>query len=348
MQFAYPVWFLMLIPAGFLAWRVAGMRKRHGIPYATTNILPRNQRSWRLFLCRTAPWLYLLAIVLLIVAMARPRLNLSSFQREANAISIMMVVDVSGSMEALDLSRQTTSGIEYLTRLDVVKEVFADFIEFRKDDLIGLITFGGYASVLAPLTMDHQALLQILEEVEIPSPVQDPSSGAVINEDERMTAIGDALALASARLRDAETESRVILLLSDGVSNAGILEPMQAAGIAQELGLRVYTIGVGTTGRAPVRVTDAAGRQSIRHAFIEIDEQTLRSMAERTNGLYFNTLDEEGLNRALLAINELETTPVRQQMLERYDEKYRGLLLTAILLLCCGTLVNAITRQRIL
>ena len=348
MQFAHPVWLWLLLPAALACWRVLGTRQRKGIPYAPIISFPRNQRSWRILLYRAAPWLYPPILLLLIVAMARPRRNLSSFRRESNAISIMVVVDVSGSMEALDLSRQTRDGIEYLTRLDIVKEVFRDFIADRPDDLIGLLSFGGYASVLAPLTLDHNALVQILDGLEIPPPIQDPSSGAVINEDERMTAIGDALALASARLREAETESRIIVLLSDGLNNAGILEPIQAARIAQQLGVRVYTIGVGTTGYAPVRITDASGRQAIRQAFIEIDENALRGVAELTGGLYFNTRDEEGLNRALLAINELETTPVQQQILERFQEQYRGLLLTATLLLVATVLIHATARQRIL
>jgi len=347
MQFAQPVWLWLLLPAALACWRVLAPRRRKAIPYARTNALPRQKFALRLLLYRAAPWLYPVGLLLLILAMARPRHNLSAFQRESRAISIMMVVDVSGSMEALDLSRQNRGEIEYLTRLDVVKEVFRDFITVRPDDLIGLVSFGGYASVLAPLTLDHEALGQILAGLEIPAPIQN-SAGNVINEDERMTAVGDALALATARLREAETESRIIVLLSDGVSNAGILEPLQAAQITQELGIRVYTIGVGSTGYAPVRVRDAAGRTAIRQTFIEMDEPTLREIAERTGGLYFNTRDEEGLSRALLAINELETTPVQQQMLERYKEHYRGLLLTATLLLCTAITMHATTRQRML
>jgi Ca-activated chloride channel family protein len=260
----------------------------------------------------------------------------------------MMVVDVSGSMEALDLSNREGDDVIYRTRLDVVKQVFADFIESRPDDLIGLVSFGGYASVLAPLTLDHNALLQILESLEVPSPLQDPSSGAVVNEEERMTAVGDALGLATARIRETETESRVIVLLSYGDSNAGILDPMQAADIARNLNIRVYTIGVGTTGYAPVRVTDASGRQSIQHAHITIDEKTLQEIAAHTGGEYFNTRDEEGLNRALVAIGELETTPVRSQILERYDEKYRGVLLIALILFIFVIVCNATYKPDIL
>lgn len=348
MQFAHPIWFLLLIPAAFAVWRVLGWRKRNVIPYAGTHAIRQTKTTWRIVMYHILPWLYPIALILLIIAMARPRKNLSSFQKESNAISMMMVVDVSGSMEALDLSRRQGAEILYRTRLDVVKLVFSDFIESRPDDLIGLVSFGGYASVLAPLTLDHEALLQILEGLEVPSPLQDPSSGAVVNEEERMTAVGDALGLATARIRETETESKVIVLLSDGDSNAGILDPMQAANIARELGVRVYTIGVGTTGYAPVRVTDASGRQSIQHAHITIDERTLQEIANRTGGEYFNTLDEEGLNRALVAIGELETTPVRRQILERYDEKYQGIILAAIFLMSIIALFHALTKPNIL
>ena len=348
MHFANPSWLWLLVPTLILFGRMILPRIRPAIPYARTQTVRQHHTSWRTFLYYSTPWLFLIVLLLLVLAMARPRRNLSEFQREANAISIMVVVDVSGSMEALDLSRETEDGIEYLTRLDVVKDVFSEFIDYRPDDLIGLISFGGYASVLAPLTLDHNALRQILDTVEIPPPFHDPSSGAIVNEDERMTAIGDALALASARLREAETESRIIVLLSDGLNNAGILEPMQAARIAKELGLRVYTIGVGTTGHAPVRITDAAGRQSIRYAYIEIDEEELAAIAEYTGGVYFNSQDEEGLSRALEAINELETTPVQQQMLERFEEHYRSLVLAATLLLCVCTLVNVNLKRKVL
>lgn len=348
MHLANPAWLWLLLPTILVCIRMILPRHRPAIPYAQTQPLHKQPKTWRQTLYYATPWLFLLTLLLLTFAMARPRRNLSAFQREAQAISIMVVVDVSGSMEALDLSRETEDGIEYLTRLDVVKDVFATFIDYRLDDLIGLISFGGYASVLAPLTMDHHALRQILDSVEIPPPFSDPSSGAIVNEDERMTAIGDALALASARLRDAETETRIIVLMSDGLNNAGILEPMQAARIAKELGLRVYTIGVGTTGHAPVRITDASGRQSIRYAYIEIDEQALQNIAELTGGVYFNTLDEEGLSRALDKINELETTPVRQQLLERFAEHYRSIILIATLLLCACVLMNVTVKRRAL
>jgi Ca-activated chloride channel family protein len=348
MQFAHPNWLLLLLPSAFATWRVLRHRKRNVIPYAGTNAIRQTKKTWRMLLYHLTPWLYPIIMTLLIITLARPRKNLSSFQRESNAISIMMVVDVSGSMEALDLSNREGKEIVYRTRLDVVKQVFADFIESRPDDLIGLVSFGGYASVLAPLTLDHDALFQILEGLEVPSPLQDPSSGAVVNEEERMTAVGDALGLATARIRETETESRVIVLLSDGDSNAGILDPMQAADIAKKLNIRVYTIGVGTTGYAPVRVTDASGRQSIQHAHITIDEKTLQNIATLTGGEYFNTLDEEGLNRALVAIGELETTPVRRQILERYDEKYRGVLLSALLLFVFVIVCNATYKPEIL
>lgn len=348
MHFANPAWLWLLVPTVLLGAYMIRPQIRRGIPYARVQAFSLHGTTWRTMLYYMTPWLFLVAMMLLVVAMARPRRNLSEFQRETDAISIMVVVDVSGSMEALDLSRETNDEIEYLTRLDVVKEVFSEFIDSRSDDLIGLISFGGYANVLSPLTLDHNALRQILDTVEIPPPFHDPSSGAIVNEDERMTAIGDALALASSRLRDAETDSRIIVLLSDGLNNTGILEPMQAAQIAKELGLRVYTIGVGTTGYAPVRVTDASGRQSIRNAYIEIDEKELEAIAELTGGAYFTSQDEDGLSRALEAIDDLETTPIQHEILERYDEHYRIPILLGTLLLCACAFVNANLKRKVL
>ncbi len=348
MHLAHPIWLLLMVPVLIAAWRMLARRIRKGLRFASVERLTHPSPSLRIRILVLLPWLFCLSLFLLVLAMARPRRELTSFRREADAISIQMVVDVSGSMEALDLSRETPDGIEYLTRLDVVKDVFAQFVALRPDDKIGLISFGGFASSLAPLTLDHAALMEILADLEIPRPIQDPSSGDILNAEERMTAIGDALALACVRLRDAETASRIIVLLSDGDSNAGVLDPMEAVEIALALGFRVYTIGVGSTGYAPVRVTDGAGRQHIRNAWISFDESALIEIAERTGGQYFSALDEEGLMRAIESINELETTLVSQQILERHAEYFRWFLLPALILLLLSTSLSALWNHRLI
>ena len=234
-----------------------------------------------------------------------PRTTLGRQTRTADALAVMMAVDVSGSMEGLDLSE----GRLDKTRLDVVKAQFRDFVEARPDDLIGLVAFGGYASVRAPLTADHGALLHVLSGLEIPRET----------EDEALTAIGDGLSMALLRLKDAEPTTKIVILLSDGVSNVGAVSPTQAAEAAKAQGVRVYTIGVGSNGPVPVRGRDLFGRERIFTETMPLDEATLRTIAETTGGRYVNVRSPEALRAALDEISALETTRVERQTYLRHE-----------------------------
>jgi len=345
-EFAHPLWLLLLLPAAGCAWCVYARRIHHGIRFAPTVRFPRQARSWRTRAAQGLPALYLAALALMAIAMARPRSMLSQSRRTADVIAIQMVIDVSGSMEALDLSITTPLGTQYRTRLDVVKDTFAAFIDKRPDDLIGLISFGGYASTLAPLTSDHDALQHVLSGVEIPRQMHD-REGQILNPDELLTAIGDALATACARLQDAEPVSKIIVLLSDGDSNAGIIEPETAIKAARELGVKVYTIGIGSTGRAPVRVTDAFGRQAIRHAWVTFDETLLRQIADETGGVYYNVRDAKGLDGALESINTLETTKIEHSVYRQYEELFTRFALSALALLLATVSLNMAIARRV-
>jgi Ca-activated chloride channel family protein len=346
-QFANPAWLLLLLPAAGCCWFVYARRVRQGLRFGPVSRFPRQGRSWRITVALLTPALYLAALALIAIAMARPRSLLSSSRRTADVIAIQMVVDVSGSMEALDFSTTGPLGTRYRTRLDVVKETFAAFIAKRPDDLIGLIAFGGYASTLAPLTSDHDALLHVLSGAEIPKLMHD-SGGNVLNEDELLTAIGDALATACARLQDAEPVSKIIVLLSDGDSNAGIIAPATAIDAARKLGIKVYTIGIGSTGQAPVRVTDEFGRETIRQAWITFDEELLRRIADSTGGVYYNVKDAKGLDNALESINGLETTRVEHSVIRQFDEQFAAYALAALLLILLGVTLNMTIARRIL
>ncbi len=279
--------------------------------------------------------------------MARPRTMLAKSRKTSDVIAIQMVVDISGSMEALDLSKKTATGWKYKTRLDVVKEAFSDFVDNREDDLIGLIVFGGYVSTLAPMTTDHDALRHVLDGVETPKQVFD-NSGNIINRDEMLTAIGDALATACARIEDSDPVSKIIVLLSDGESNTGMLKPDQAIEVAQKLGIKVYTIGVGSTGRAPFWATDMRGRKTIAQANVRMDETTLRKIADNTGGTYFNIKDKKGLDQALEKINKLETTRVEQDVYRQYQELFFKFLISGIALLLLGLTLNMAFTRRLL
>lgn len=346
-RFANPSFFLLLIPWGVAVWSVFARRHTMGIRFAPTHHLPRTARSWRMMASLLFPALYLLGALLAIMALARPQTVLSRTTNRSDAIAIQMVLDISGSMEALDMSTQTPTGIKYRTRLDAVKETFAEFVEERPNDLIGLIVFGGYVSTLAPLTADHDALHHILNGVETPK-AQYARGGQVLNQEELLTAIGDALATACARTRDAEPVSKVVVLLSDGESNAGIIEPEQALDALVKTGIKTYTIGVGATGRAPFWSTDRFGRKGIVYNNARLDERLLRRIASETGGQYFNVKDPKGLERAMERINELEKTKVDRDFYEQFHELYRRFLDPALALIMIGTIMNMAAVRRLI
>ena len=335
-RFASPLAFLLLIPWALAAWRMLRHGRRAGVLFSGVARLPFRTAGWRVALSRAVPPLFLLGSLALIVAAARPQTWLERERRNVDAIAMVMAIDISGSMEALDLSPKSALGTDYQTRLDVTKTMFARFVERRADDLIGLVTFGGYASTRCPLTADHDALAQVLKAVAIPSQVD--ANGRPASQEELLTAIGDGLATACARLVDAEPESKVVVLLSDGVSNTGLVTPDQAAEAAAKLGIRVYAIGVGTDGPVPFRTRDMFGRETIAMGEVNFDEEQLKSISAATKGRYFNVRDNEGLKRALDEIDKLETTRVERHTYNQFNERYGGLLAVggALILLACS------------
>ena len=295
MGFACPWAFLLFLPWLAAAWRMLRRARTRGAPFAGASARFAGERpTWRQRLCAVLPIVFLLGAAALIVGAAGPRTTLGRQTRTADALAVMMAVDVSGSMEGLDLSE----GRLDKTRLDVVKAQFRDFVEARPDDLIGLVAFGGYASVRAPLTADH---------------------GPRETEDEALTAIGDGLSMALLRLKDAEPTTKIVILLSDGVSNVGAVSPTQAAEAAKAQGVRVYTIGVGSNGPVPVRGRDLFGRERIFTETMPLDEATLRTIAETTGGRYVNVRSPEALRAALDEISALETTRVERQTYLRHE-----------------------------
>ena len=344
MSFAWPWSFLLAIPLGIAAWRMLRQGRHAGIKFSAVGRLPQKTVGWRAYLANLAPWIFLAGSALLVIAAARPRQALSQGNRSVDAIAIAMTVDVSGSMEALDL---TPRGENYKTRLDVVKEMFRKFIEARPDDLIGLVTFGGYASSRAPLTADHETLLHVLNGVQVPSVGYD-ANGRPIDPDETMTAVGAGLATALARLKDAEPKSKIAILLSDGVSNTGVVEPDQAAAAAEKLGIRVYTIGVGThSRRTPFKARDMYGRTSIAYADMSFDESQLKSIAAKTHARYFSVRDAEGLKAALEEIDSLEKTTLDRTVYQRWNEHFVPFLLLGTALVLFAVSLQMVASRRL-
>lgn len=345
-RFATPYCFFLLIPLGVAAWCAYRKRVRQCTLFSATTRIPREGNSWRATVSLICPALTLLGLVLVVLALARPQTVFSRIRSKTDAIAIEMVVDVSGSMEALDLSEKTAAGYRFRTRLDAVKSVFSDFIKGRTDDLVGLISFGGYATTRAPLTTDHNALLHVLQGVEIPKPSRD-KDGRVTNMEELNTAIGDALATACGRLENAEPESRIIVLLSDGESNTGIIEPDEAIEAAEKLGFKIYTIGVGSTGRAPFRGRDRMGRETVEWVNVVLDEELLQRIATRTGGKYFNVKDPEGLEKALEDIDSLERTEIERDLYSHYNELFPWFLVPSLGMIMLGSALNMIVARRV-
>jgi Ca-activated chloride channel family protein len=345
-RFAHPSWFLLLPLLLAAAYMIYRPRISQALRFpAAANMMPR-RRSWRAVVGMLLPVFFLIGTAGLITALARPQHVLTQSREKTDAVAIQMAVDISGSMEALDMSTQTATG-KFLpkSRLDAVKEVFSAFIGKRPDDLIGLVSFGGYPSTLAPLTADHEALLHVVNELETVQELRD-RRGAIMNQEEVLTAIGDGLATACARIREAQPTSKVVVLLTDGVSNTGLIDPTDAAAAAAELDIKVYTIGVGTQGEVVLPVPTGDGRYVRRRVFMELDEPLLRSIADQTGGEYFNVRDPKGLEKALERIDELERTEVERNIYHHFDELFPFVLLPSLFLVCAVLLANkGVTRR---
>ncbi len=305
---------------------VVASRSASAVRYSSLNIPDRSPRSWRVRLAKVPAVLAALAIVSLAVALAGPRTPDAETKVSREGIAIMMVVDRSGSMNARDLVKDDLS----VDRLAVVKDVFRQFVlggddrsspflrsrasgaAGRPDDMIGLVAFAGYADSLCPLTLDHGSLVSMVEDLEI-----------VRTRDEDGTAIGDGLALAVERLRQSKAKSKVVILLTDGVNNAGAIDPPRAAELAASQNTKVYSIGAGTDGLAPFPTVDPfTGRQVLEPTYVEIDEETLKAIADKTGGRYFRATDREGLSEIYAEIDRLERTEVTEVRYLQYTEHY--------------------------
>lgn len=258
----------------------------------------------------------LLAFGLLIVALARPRHGKGSSEIEASGIDIVLTLDVSGSMEAMDFELEGNPA----NRLEVVKNVVAKFVGQRPNDKLGMVAFAGRPYLVSPLTMDHEFLSKRLGSVKM---------GQV----EDGTAIGSAIASSVSHLRDSTAKSRIIILLTDGVNNAGAVNPVTAAEAAKALGIKVYAIGAGTRGEAPMPARDAFGNTQMQTVKVEIDEDMLREVATSTGGQYFRATDTDSLEKIYDSINQLEKTTRKLKKYQQYDELYLWFLVPGLGLL---------------
>lgn len=277
--------------------------------------------------------LRLVALALLILALARPQSGVSSTSIESEGIDIILALDISGSMLAVDMTSETRGATRRdVSRLDVAKLSAREFIEGRITDRIGLVVFAGHALTQCPPTLDYQVLLRFLDEVEV---------GQI----EDGTAIGTALVTSVNRLRDSEAKSRVVVLLTDGANNAGTVDPITAAKVAKALGVKIYTIGAGREENARFPVETFFGRQYVRQ-YSPIDEATLKGIADIGDGRYFRATSPEKLTEIYKEIGKLERTRIETKQYVEYSELAHGLVLPAFaLLLLEGLLVHLVLRR---
>ena len=315
-------WLLLLltsIPALLWWYLQTGRRQKASLQYSTFRVLKSVQSSrprWKRFLTVT---LRLIGITLLILGIARPQLGNAEREITSEGIDIMMVLDISSSMRAVDFKPN---------RLEAAKTVAADFIKDRVTDRIGLVVFAGESFLQCPLTIDYDVLTRFLRDVEI------------IDQEYDGTAIGMALANAINRLRESPGEEPVIILLSDGRNNAGELDPMTAANLAETYGITVYTIGAGKKGEALYPVDTQFG-QRLMPVEVDIDEEVLSDIADMTGGKYFRAEDEQSLATIYEEISQLEKTEYKVKQYMNWRELFPWFLLPAFGLLLGERILSA-------
>ena len=301
-QFVNPGFFILLLALPLLAvWYVRTHAKRYASMRMSSLKALEGMHSIRGRLRALLPILRGIAFIALIIALARPQRILKEEEIKAEGIDIALVMDLSSSMLAQDFKPD---------RLEVSKRVAGDFVDKREFDRISLAVFAGEAFTQCPLTTDHRIVQEFL-------------AGLKCGILEDGTAIGMGLATAVNRLKDSEAESKVVILLTDGVNNAGYVKPLTAAEIAREFNVKVYTIGVGTTGDALTPVSRRSdGRYIFGLARVEIDENLLRELAEMTGGKYFRATSEESLEQIYAEIDQLEKTEIEVTSIRRYTEEF--------------------------
>ena len=317
-EFAYPAFFyaLILLPlmAGWYVWR--GRRGTAAMKLSGFENLDERIGSSRIWFRHVLFVLRIMVVGLLIVVLARPQSSNRWEQVTAEGIDIVMCMDVSGSMRAMDFRPN---------RLEASKNVGIEFVNARQDDRFGLVVFAGESFTQCPLTTDRAVVINFLKEIDF---------GVI----EDGTAIGMGLATAVNRVKESKAKSKVIILLTDGVNNRGDVGPVTAAEIASSYGIRVYTIGVGSQGNAPIPVQDMFGRMVTRNMPVEIDEDVLKKIAETTNGTYFRATNNNKLRDIYQQIDQLEKTRMDVKHFSKKKEEYFPLLLAAMLLLLLESL----------
>lgn len=322
--------FLLLLVIPYIIWYAMYRKKSEPtMRMADTFAFRYAPRTWRVVLMPILPILRIIAFTALVLALARPQTQNSWKNQSVEGIDIMLAMDVSTSMLAEDLKPN---------RIEAAKNVASEFISGRPNDNIGLSIFAGEAFTQCPMTTDHASLLSLLHNVRT-----DIAARGLIEDG---TAIGMGLANAVSRLKDSKAKSKVVILLTDGSNNRGDISPMTAAEVAKSLGIRVYTIGVGTTGTAPLPPS-ATGLPQYVNLPVEIDEQTLKGIASATDGDYYRAKNNRELNQIYQEIDKLEKTKFNVKQFSRRYEAYQPFAIVAIIALLLEILMRITVFRRI-
>ncbi len=317
MSFANPWAFLLFAPLALIAF----LREKKSpffsarLPFPETSSFKGMPAGWRIRFRRVPVGLVYAGLALAIIALARPRSILKGDQANARGIDIMIALDTSDSMRALDFNPKD--------RMTVAKEATKTFITHRQYDRIGLVVFAGVALLQCPLTLDYGALLEFLDQV-------DTTITSTKN-----TAIGTAIASAANHLKRSSAKTRIIILVTDGRSNSGEIDPATAAKAAESLGIKIYAIGVGIKGQSVIPVDTAWGKQ-LMPIPEDLDEPGLEAIARSTGGRYFRAASTKKFEEIYKEIDSLEKTEIKGPAIREYQDHYLGWLIVAMVLLCAG------------
>jgi Ca-activated chloride channel homolog len=321
-------WFLLLLLAPvFFGWFGDRWKRLPAVRFPGARIFAKS-RDFRHSWAKTVQnSLYYLGCVSLLLALARPQFGTASIRNRTNGIDIMLLLDVSLSM----LSEDFSIGSQRASRLEVVKQVTEKFIEGRPDDRIGLIAFSGRPYLISPLTLDHKWLIENLARLSIRRVGDQTALGPSLVEDG--TAIGSALVTGANRLKDKQSRSRVIVLLTDGDNNAGNIPPLTAAEAAAALGIKIYTIGTGTNGLVPFPHSDGFGNTYYSEEYMPFKEDTCREIARIGRGVFFRATNTNTMREIFEQIDKLERTGTDVQQSQSYDDFFPWLLAAGFVLL---------------
>lgn len=319
LHFANPLWFLALLvipPIVFWEMRL----KKTAMKFSSIGEMKSLPSSLKIRMSKLMPWFRIAGLFFLILGLARPQKGRSYEENITKGINIMLAVDISSSMRCLDYKPYD--------RIQVAKQAALDFIKERENDRIGLVLFAKDAFTQCPLTLDHEILSKLLEKADV----------GMIKDG---TAIGMGLATALNRLKDSKAKSKIIVLLTDGRNNAGKIDPTSASELAKSLGVKVYTIGAGKTGKTLYPVEDKVfGKRYVPVMGADIDEETLKEIANLTGGLYFRAKTPEALSRVYEVIDKMEKVEIKTRKYTLYKEIFKYFVLFGLILICIPLFLN--------